>query len=261
MNTLFLSLLTLSSIIRTIHSFQDAAQDLAEASQDSLVLFDVDEVLISSTDLVLTPAGKSFNPPLLNDLTKEQSDELTSIMLAGTTYALVDPDGPKIIRTLHDRGVPAMGFTACWTGQLGVIASMENWRLHQLAEAGIDFRESQTISFPHLVDAKEHPPLFKTGVLFCGDFFDPIGSSKGKLLGHFLDRMNLKPSIVLFFDDRLKNIQAVEDELAKRDIPFKGFHFVAKWPALDEAVATLQIETALSQKKWLSDEKAKELLK
>jgi hypothetical protein len=239
----------------TIQSFQDVT--LNDLTSSSLVVFDVDDVLVTPADVLLKPEGGAFEG--WKQVSQEQLEESLSIMLAGTEYLLADPNAPEIIDTLTKKGISAMALTSCRTGAFGVIPSMEQWRFDQLNAIGIDFSPfvAHEHVFVELVDGNAHPPLFKNGILFCGDFYDSRKSKKGELLGIFLDHMNLKPDRVVFIDDEEKNLQAVSQELEKRGVLFQGYLFKIPSVKLDERVAQLQLETLLSQKKWISDKEAR----
>jgi len=241
--------------IQTIGGFQEV--NLDNLSKESLFLFDIDEVLLTPADILLRPAGKTFSGWC--KIQPEKFDHYLSIMLAGTNYILVDKKGPDMIARLSKKGVSVMGFTSCRTGPFGVIQSMEKWRSDQLHAVGIDFRPffSEEYVFAELVDAKSNPPLFKNGILFCGDFYSSKRSTKGELLGIFLDRMNWRPEQIVFIDDEKKNLEAVSLELDKRGIPFQGYLLEKPSTPLDEKIAQLQIQTIVEKKKWISDREAK----
>ena len=139
---------------------------------------------------------------------------------------------------------------------------MEKWRVDQLKGVGIDFSPffPDEYVFADLVDSGANPPLFKKGILFCGDFYNSNKSTKGELLGIFLDRINWRPDRVIFIDDEKKNLEAVSQELAERGVCFQGYLFEIPTPQIDEKVAELQLQTVLDQKKWISDEEAIEEL-
>ncbi len=249
------------SEIKSIHAFKEADDTLRSLSENSLAIFDVDEVLVTPADAVLTPAGDVFNPSYTNELSTSEKDELLSVMLAGTQYVLIDPKAPLVLEALASRGVKTIACTACRTGSFGIIPSMENWRIGQLKHAGIDFGSSffkgKERVFPNLVVEGQHPPLFQNGILFSGDFDQTGKSAKGDLLGIFLDHMQWTPREIVFFDDKMKNLTAIQQEAEKRGIAFHGFLFENPLALLDEKVAELQFQTAMKEKKWLSDEQAK----
>ncbi len=264
MKFIFLSLFAFAaatgfSEIQTIRSFEEAEEKIASLTEESLAIFDVDEVLVTPSDLVLKPTGGTFNPDYLNVLSEKERDDLLSVMLNGTEYVLVDPNAPAILAKLAERKVNAIALTACRTGFFGVIPSMENWRCGQLNRVNIDlsasfFKGTECI-FPESTGGK---PIFKNGILFCGDFSHSKKSSKGELLGIFLDNMEWSPDEIVFFDDQMKNLLSVQEEAEKRGIPYQGYLFETdSSDSLDEKIAEFQFQTALKEKKWLSDKEAK----
>lgn len=255
-----ISCLFSSETFKTIHSFEEI--DRSALSIESLVIFDVDEVLITPSDAILTHAGKSFKGWQKLPRKKEEFDDLFSVALFGTNYVLLDKNAPKFLEKLSKDAIPNMALTSCRTGTFGVIPFMEDWRYNQLEALGVHFSliNLEEVVFKELVDEKARPPLFKKGILYCGDFYAPEGSTKGKLLGVFLDHSKLKPNHVVFIDDELKNLQTVQEELDKRGISFEGYLFERSYEELDEKAAYLQIKTLLKEKKWLTDSQAKRIL-
>jgi hypothetical protein len=249
-----------SENIQTISSINELQLDNLPAN--TLVLFDVDEVLITSEDNLLKPCVKDFK--WWEKLQPEEIENCLSIMLKNTNYLLVDKNIPSFIDTLsNQKDVFVMGFTSCRTGSFGVIPSMEKWRLDQLKNVGIDFTPffNEVFVFSELVEPQANPPIFKHGILFCGDFYSSQESTKGKLLGVFLDRMQWRPKRIIFIDDEKKNLEAVQRELKLRDIPFRGYHLQNRYPKIDEKIGQFQIEYLIKNQKWLSDKKAKEIIK
>ena len=64
---------------------------------------------------------------------------------------------------------------------------------------------------------KTFHPLYYKGILFT-DYV-----CKGSMLGKFLETIRWKPSNVIFFDDKLTNLQAVQMAMHAKNIPFQGF--------------------------------------
>jgi hypothetical protein len=220
-------------------------------------VFDVDETLITPADVLLKPVGRTFGG--WAKINPEQFINYLSVIWTSATYVLVDDDIPSIIHNLSPKGISAMGLTTCSTGPIGCIQSMEKWRLDQLKAVGIDFSPffTEEYMFSELVDEKFSPPLFKNGILFTGDFQAVHKSTKGELLGVFLDRIDWKPEGVIFIDDDRKNLDAVLKELDQRGIPFQGYLMEKPSPQLDEAIAAFQIQTLLDSNSWISDDQAK----
>ncbi|MBI5346498.1 MAG: DUF2608 domain-containing protein [Chlamydiae bacterium] len=252
--------------ITTILSFEEARDQLDSLDQECLAVFDVDEVLITSNDLLLRPIGENF---LIKkgwgNLQTHDIPYITSIALSSTKYFLVDHAAPIIIEELQKKGIATLALTAAATGKLGVIPSMEEWRIKQLKELNIDFSvlfPNKDFEFKNLSQKDKAPPLFKKGILFLGDFQE--NDAKGILLKAFFEKVDFLPKKVLFFDDKMQNLLAVQKVLENLQIEFQGFLFnsVENFPeVLDEEIAELQYRTATEEKKWISDTEAKELLR
>ena len=242
-------------MIESIRSFAKVRFD--DLPPKSLVVFDVDETLITPADILLKPAGRGFKG--WEKINPEQILHYLTIMLASETYILVDDNIPGIIQNLFPKGISAIGLTACSTGAVGVIQSMEKWRFDQLKAVGIDFSPffPEEYVFSELVVETSRPPIFKKGILFTGDFQAAHKSTKGELLGVLFDRMNWRPEQVVFIDDDRKHVEAVRDMLGQRKIPFRGYLMERPLLELNEKVAEFQIQTLLDSNKWISDKQAK----
>ncbi len=248
-------------MIQTISSFLEINWEILPPK--TLVIFDIDETLITPADILLKPIGGNFKGwEMIKPDESEQFTNYLSIMLSSTNYILVDNEAPSVIQRLPQKGVFAMGLTACSTGSVGVIQSMEKWRIDQLKAVGIDFSPffDEEFIFSDLVDDRSRPPLFKNGILFTGDFQAPQQSTKGQLFDVFLDRISWKPEQIVFIDDDKKHLDAMLQEMNRRGIPLQRYLIVKPSPQLDEKVAQLQLQTLLDSNKWVSDKEAKKFL-
>jgi len=245
---------SIKQAIQQIHSFQEIKFD--DLPQKTLVIFDIDETLITPADVLLKPVGGNFKG--WQKIKPEQLEHYLSIMLANTNYVLVDQAIPSLLAVLHQQKISTMGLTACSTGCVGVIPSMTQWRCDQLRQLGINFSSyfTEEYIFSELVDVTAHPPLFKNGILFTGDLQHPEKSSKGQLLGAFLDRVAWNPEQIIFIDDHLKHLEAVQKMLDQRKIPFRGYQMDTPSPMLNEKIAAFQIQTLLDSGNWISDSQA-----
>ncbi|HAB99603.1 MAG TPA: hypothetical protein DCE71_07270 [Parachlamydiales bacterium] len=245
----------MKSAIRSIRSFQEIEFD--SLPQKSLMIFDVDETLITPSDAILKPIAGNFKG--WQKIPPEQFEHYISVVFANTTYALVDKATPAFLATLHRQEIPTIGLTACSTGCIGVIPSMALWRCDQLSKLGINFsfcfREEYI--FSELLNTTAHPPLFKNGILFTGDLQHPEKSSKGLLLDAFLTRTTWKPEQIVFIDDNLMHLEAVQQILDQRKIPFRGYRMDNLSPVFNEKIADFQIETLLNTSKWIPDREVK----
>lgn len=122
-----------SSII-PILSFNDIRSEWDNADCDTLVVFDIDDVLITYNDMVLRPCGASFRPSSWKDIDPKEIPYLWSIMLNEGQVILVDPCIPQLINKLESKGVKTIALIAARTGKFEVIENAEDWRLKILKQ-------------------------------------------------------------------------------------------------------------------------------
>jgi hypothetical protein len=257
-----------TNVIKPIQSFEQAADILKTADKNSLVLFDVDDTLIIPATVLFRPI--TIENPQYNQWLKELTDSaLKNAKQSEEYYGSIwkQQETPKIIElgivntiaSLQNRGVMVLALTALMTGSSGIIPSLPEWRFTKLKEVGIDFSKANLpdIVFTELPAKNGQHPMLYHGIL-CA-----TSGSKGQVLGAFLDRMGLKPNKVIFFDDSLKRVEDVGQEMKKRNIPFYGFQYKGAdfVPGeLDKEIASFQYKYLLEHEKWLSDDEAREML-
>jgi hypothetical protein len=245
----------------TLFPFESA---LKAADSETLVIFDVDDVLITARDQILQPAHKNFLEKLTKDLegrlSKEEAQKLWSIIWLTRSDEPVDSKMVSLIKEAQDRGLKVIALTNAWTGAFGNIHSLEDWRIGELEGFGYTFKDSwgtlELKSFESLKskDAKRFP-VFKSGVLFTCNL------PKGAVLNAFLQYAGLSPKKIIFIDDKRKHLESVEAFSRDADILFMGFQYTAvadrpKIP-LDKKWARYQFEVLEKEHKWLNDKEAK----
>ncbi|MFY7991751.1 MAG: DUF2608 domain-containing protein [Bacteriovoracaceae bacterium] len=247
-------------VARSIDSFNNIRSELDSADKDTLIIFDVDDVLITYNDMVLRPCGARFRPVSWKDIDPKEIPYLMSIMLNEGKIILIDSSAPRLVNKLENRGVKTIALTAARTGKFGVIENAEDWRLKILKQFNLDFSKSfpknQIIYFGDGAKKENDYSLFKDGVLFLGD----EKSTKGALLVQFLDKVQWKPKKVIFIDDKMSHLSSLENALNEAKIPFQGYQYkgVEKLPGeLNEQIAEVQFTYLRKDHKWLSDSEAK----
>ena len=252
--------------IKSIDSFAQAADTLNSATSNSLVLFDVREVLYVPLSAVFhvkvieenTEWLKEAQQTIFQDIKKPEG-HYWSIWKQQETPMLIEPSIVQTIADLQNRGVKVMVLTALMSGADFTIPSLPEWRFNTLKKLGLDFSKAgfPDMAFNELPAKKEQHPILYRGILAAS------GTPKGQVLGAFLDRTNLKPDKVIFFDDSMERVESVAQEMKKRSIPFYGYQYNgARFvPAeLDKEVATMQMKHLVEYEKWLSEEEARKLL-
>lgn len=239
--------------IKTIHSLDEIPT--GEFTTKTLVLFDLDDVLVYPQDALLQNWRSGWKPKERRAWTAEED----TIAWMNAKFQLMDPSGPSLINMLNEKNIPTIGFTAFAMDESGIVSSVPDWRSNHLRELGLNFNMKKEVIFP--VEKGFIPPSFEKGVLYCGNFYKKNKESKGIVFSLFLDWLDWVPDLVVFVDDGERNLESVERELKKRDIPYHGFLYIPKaLDPIDEKVAQLQYETIIDKKQWLSDEQARKLL-
>jgi hypothetical protein len=262
---LIISLSVHAALAKIIQTSQLAPIELAiqKADSDTLVIFDVDDVLITARDQILQAAHKKFleglNQDLKSRLSEEKAQKLWSIIWLARSDEPVDSKIVPLIKESQSRGLRVIALTNAWTGPFGNIPILEDWRIEELEGLGYTLKDpwrtikSKTFGTLKSKDPKRLP-VFKGGVLFTCNL------PKGEVLKAFLQYAALSPNKIIFIDDKKKNLESVEAFSKAAGIPFMGFHYtaVAERPktSLNEKRAQLQFEVLEEEHIWLSDEEA-----
>ncbi|GAB4190005.1 MAG: hypothetical protein Tsb0015_10900 [Simkaniaceae bacterium] len=187
-----------------ISSLQEIAEELTSCDENSLIIFDVDEVLITTKDHFGHPyAGKVFSALMHEEMKKcislEERAALENIWSLSTLQPkriLIEEDAPKLIEELQRQGIKVIALTCCGTGSFGIIPKLERWRIEHLNDLNISFSGSfpnlKRHSLRDIKKSKRAAPLFEEGVLFSE------GYDKGDVLKAFLEYNDLHPSKVVF---------------------------------------------------------------
>lgn len=240
-------------------SIKEACEDV-NVNQETLVIFDIDNVLIASQSAIMRPIGDEvrnrFYKEYFDPLTLPEKMELQSIIWLQQKFRLTDADIPSVIHRLQAQGVPIIALTALGTGSFGRIPDMADYRIGQLHKFSIDFDLSAprgTFIFKELHEVYGNYPLYKNGILFTNWY----QNKKGDVLAAFLREVKWKPKKVIFFDDSAANLNSVGEKLTELNIEFIGIQYVSKislFDHLDVNVVKNQFINLCKNKKWLDDE-------
>ena len=238
--------------IEPIASFREA--NFTSIQPGDLVVFDVDDTLIQPVDTYFinehTPTGRAFKAQLFQEHPEVKNwDELATIVLQEAKRPLLEPMVLEKIQNLKSCNIAVIACTGMNTGPHGTLPSLEEWRYTHLKSLGFQ-GDYANLVFP-LKGFKRHPGFYR-GVLSTD--LEP----KGPVIGAFLDEVQLHPHKIIMFDDTLDFLHSVQEECAKRDIPFQGYLYERglhekPW---NKALAHFQAEYLIKHKKWLSDEEA-----
>lgn len=240
-------------------------EKLTDMDSHTLVIFDVNEVLIVPQDMILRKKSKTLRSKLeekyLNPLGEEKKLALQSkIYLKKNVYIPIDPCISSLIKQIKNRQAKAMALTAGKTGPFGLIPHFEDQRLVILREMGInfsDFPDTENLTFIDGHTFTSKAPIYTNGILHSRPY------SKGQVLEAFLNRIPFHPKKILFVDNDLSNLESVEEIAKKRGISFLGLFYQGEESLpyqLDENIAEIQYQILRDKEQWLSDEEAKNCL-
>lgn len=266
--------------IRQTHDLQSIKREIFASSKDTLFVFDIDFVLVTPTDdvflLTITEEGQQLQSNIYDDLwkrlPKHSVDELHTILMTTQEWRPVTPNTAQVFNQIRAKGYKVLGLTALITGSVGVIPSMESWRAEQLERLGIVFDKSFVNAKSGSLDpyitgisdyySKSQRASFPTaynGIIFTT--FIP----KGEALNAYLQFAKLKPKKIIFIDDRLANLESVQEYCQKYGIEYIGFEYTAikvqaKDLKLNKRRSVLQYKILELTKTWLNDAQADAIL-
>ncbi len=243
--------------VQEITFFTQAHEQLKRCGKNSFVLFDVDDVLITSPDYV----ARGHLPLWVRlrllwafpGILKESVAELVySLGWQQAPRVLIEPLVVEVINDIKQQGATVLGLTSMESGSYGVISSMPQWRANMLKNMGIVFSQN----YPNQMytglplDRDKYPVLFE-GILCTNQ------QPKGEVLAAFLDANNLHPAEIIFFDDSMSNLQSVGHACSQRVIPctlflYRGSERFSN--TLDSASIIRQIDILMKEHRWVSDQ-------
>lgn len=181
---------------------------------DTLVLFDVDETLITQNMVSYAPPFIIYLLLYFPQLLCTQTFEYVySKLWEKAQLLLIEKESINLINTLKDQGCTVLGFTAMQTGSYGVIKNMPQWRINTLKRFGIEFTHKfGNAIFTNLNRYRGYYPEIYKGIIFAN--LQP----KGKVLASFLKHFKLHPKKIIMFDNLKANLESVYATCKKLNI-------------------------------------------
>lgn len=235
---------------------------LEQADRNTLVLWDVDDVLVQPTDAFYmeVPLRKRLYERIWLKYSKTERKALFSHFFLRREVMLVHPRVLEVLKGLEQKGIPCAALTAWWTGPYGSIPKMEDLRFQGLASVGISFAGSCPFNeqrFDALATA-EGVPLIQQGVIFTAL------QDKALVLAAVLEGREKDFSKIIFIEDNISNLKAVEKLCRKLKIPFLGIHYTEAasrpLPQLEPAQEKERFRILEDEGLWLLDEELQERL-
>lgn len=236
-------------------SIHDLKPELDQLQPGDWFIVDVDNTLITPSAMMFRPSSPFST--FIDNLKKDASlnvAEIVSTWRLSRKIMLVDPQWPAILEALKTKGVTVIALTAMHTGTFGKIPCMEHWRADELRTLGIIFSPFATNIIQVLIDSEQLATLHQ-GILFTGSHPKP------DVLKSFIAKYGL-PAKILFFDDRLAQIELVKELCKDMNIPYKGYHYLAVTKLPYSSVldyGAIQTKVLLDSCQWLEDAEAKKM--
>lgn len=242
--------------VTDVHFYNQIKLESLGIDDTTLVLFDVDDTLLSTHDVF---ARGSYYPWSLMVLAFfrfpyflniSRFEEAYSIVLSQAPRVLIDSSVVGLINRFKKHKAIVLGLTKIETGSFGVVCNIADWRYRMLHNMGIHFtRKFENRKFTSLDSYRGYYPELYNGIMLTNR------QAKDKVLAEFLDYADLKPSKIIFFDDKKSNLQQIGSLCYKRNIPCKLYHvrIVDAW-SQEWNISKIfkQIKILSREKRWVS---------
>ncbi len=266
--TLVLLFLTFKSYatpvdIKEISTIKEAYAILKRLDHNSLVIFDIDQTLLTSKDerYLITQNDKDSISIIIDEYTNGCKADYNKLEEHPIDYfieaerVLMEEEYLDFIKEIKSRNTPIIALTQLKVGRCRNIESLEEWRFVQLKNAGLDFSDSfkmQKLEFKKFPLFNQTYPIYYKGILMTNDV------SKGNLLVEFLKEIEKitawKPNKIYFFDDKLHHNESVSTSLKNYNISATCYHYIKG----DEIMKTIDDKKAKAKINYFLKDLAKE---
>lgn len=254
--------------IYPVRSFVETEESFACVDENTLIVFDVDDVLVTyvdgclkkDADPILQPLVKKAEASAKTAAERQALENKMSLAYFQSERIVIDPNVPEFIRSLKKRGAKVIGLTNTRATPYGYLLSIPKWRVDDLRSLGFvfstDLSTSSWISLHAITKPKMPTPAYMEGILFSRFY------SKGEVLGAFLEEIGWRPTKIFFFDDIEENLLSVHDLAERLNIPYQGFHYLgaqAHLYKIDPHLIRFQWEYLLDNGVYLNDREARKI--
>lgn len=226
----------------------ELVQNLGDSK--TLVVFDVDDVLITKNDPALRDQDSLIKKFLWNYPLKifNLPNFYEKVAVDSKSKLMEDANTIELIKFLEESQIKTIALTHCPHNEISnsdLHTNFADWRYNDLKDLGVDFcKLSGNYDDFYLNNGSR----FFNGILFAhnssllggGLLAKLFGRlDKGKCLEQLFDKMELRKDIskVVFIDDLESNIVAVESFCKRNDIEFHGVHYTKKLEFVDQVTS------------------------
>jgi Protein of unknown function (DUF2608). len=270
---IFLGYKNNNTFITPINDFSIITTKLSQWDNNTLVIFDVDRVLLIETDPYerghrterkqVNSIASIFTPTsyAAQNLDRATRDQLWALYVQGLKESLIDDQIPSLITALQERGIKVIALTRFLTGKAGSINHIEDVRIDRLKALGVNFNNDFAAPHPIIFEKfsfENRHPVFKDGMLFT-----TMACNKGDLLTAFLKTVNWTPSTIIMFDDKLDNLISVRNAARALHIPYEGYQYTAASHLaeyFDKDATEFQMNYLIKNQTWIDRAHAQALL-
>ena len=200
--------------ITQVNDMKEILDYFNTADSKTLAIFDVDMVLVQPGDPAFQMANMkrfgAISKRIMKDIPADKQMMFLSLMTISSEPVLIDECTPQLLKSIIQKGIPAIALTANLTGSFGPVKNMEEWRIKSLRLLGIDFTKTapyqKSLVFDELSPYRGNYSTYLDGVLFVNG----IKVSKGDAFLSFLKKTAFFPDKIIFIDDREDNLKSVE---------------------------------------------------
>lgn len=194
--------------------------------EETWFFWDLDETLVRPSNPVFIYATiKAYWPRFRQELTDqygappspEEEAALFNSAVIDTELQFVEPETMEAFKRIRSAGAKLIGLTATITGSLPPHDRFEVARARQCRKLGFAFSSfsPSSMEFSELATFRGNGTCYHQGILFANDA--QPGADKGDVLCAFLDRVDAPlPKKIVFVDDTVRHLQAVQDILPER---------------------------------------------
>ena len=208
---------------------------LEKANQDTLVIFDVDMVLLNTKEVVFQIPNLIQHDEIISSMkaqySHEEFDYIVHCALVRIEFELLHPAMSEIVKQLQMLNIPTMACTALLSGLIDSKHDMMEWRTKQLAGFGIDFSATapddaafQAIQFPTY---RGNIPQYKSGVMITNG--EHSLTHKGMVLAELLSTMPVMPQQIIMVDDKMQNLKNIKMSLS--EMAYDGDYLAVEFSA------------------------------
>lgn len=245
-----------------IHTIMHIEEIVPAVEKDTLVLFNIAEVLLDSQVSLGTSPWRKYIKKTSQQWKQNPGvnvhDRLTLLAARRVPHKSVEDVTPELIDKWQHEGIVVMALTSRGKSEWydTQVEGVDILTEKLLSNAGIDFSLTKLPEeFSGLV--AKFGPSYGRGILYA------THHEKDELLTAVLQETHYHPAKVVFVDDKRDSLEAVDVAMKKLGIPFVGYWYrrtAELHRDFNPMIAHIQLETLLSKDILLSDDEAAALL-